>query len=69
MNEYNRVIYNSLLGLCLVQCYYFEYGIVVFAETVHMIKPLIDMYEEELGDKNINKKPKTPESILILKLF
>jgi len=54
INEFNTLIYKSLLGLCLSHCYYHEAAVFNLCEGANLIQPLLNLYKSE--DRGIPTK-------------
>lgn len=74
VNEFNELLYKTLLGICLTHRYYFDIALMNFSDGIHLIKSLVEEYtlpdetdpfQKELSTPNTNKlKDKTPEIYL-----
>lgn len=47
INEFNIVIYKSLLGICLSHCYYYESAVYFLCDGANIIQPLLQLYKSE----------------------
>jgi len=73
INEYNKLLFHTLKGICLSHSYYYDLALMEFSEAISICKPLIDEYKNDpeksnlkkKEEKNIVNKNKTPEGKLI----
>lgn len=59
INEFNTVIYKSLLGICLSHCYYYEAAVYYLCDGANIIQPLLQLYKSEDQSIQNQKDSKT----------